>query len=143
MIGSRARFPKPLELYKPLLFFGDNIVASEHNEWKRYRKISAPAFTEVRTRCTSFLVRASCCNRLVKPNNKLVWDETIRVINDLFDNVWGNQDEITVDHILEVFMPVRCNHPYIPFGLRSDPSFPGYPLYSLRGGFWTSYCLER
>ncbi|KAJ3484828.1 hypothetical protein NLI96_g5371 [Meripilus lineatus] len=85
VIGSRARFPKPLELYKPLLFFGDNIVASEHNEWKRYRKISAPAFTE--------------------PNNKLVWDETIRVINDLFDNVWGNQDEITVDHILEVFMP--------------------------------------
>ncbi|KAJ3484838.1 hypothetical protein NLI96_g5368 [Meripilus lineatus] len=85
VIGSRARFPKPVELYKPLLFFGDNIVASEHDEWKRYRKISAPAFTE--------------------PNNKLVWDETILVINDLFENVWGNQDEIVVDHILEVLMP--------------------------------------
>lgn len=27
--------------------FGPHIVASEHDEWKRYRKVSAPAFTEV------------------------------------------------------------------------------------------------
>ncbi|KAJ3484829.1 hypothetical protein NLI96_g5370 [Meripilus lineatus] len=85
VIGSRVRFPKPIELYKPILFFGDNVVASEHDQWKRHRKISAPAFTE--------------------PNNKLVWHETIHVINDLFDNVWGNRDEIAVDHIREVFMP--------------------------------------
>jgi hypothetical protein len=43
----RARFPKPLEQYKLLQFFGGNIVASEGDEWKRYRKISAPAFSEV------------------------------------------------------------------------------------------------
>lgn len=55
----------------------------------------------------SFLVSVACCDRRVKPNNKLVWHETIHVINDLFDNVWGNRDEIAVDHIREVFMPVR------------------------------------
>lgn len=43
----RARFPKPIEQYKLLQFFGGNIVASEGDDWKRYRKISAPAFSEV------------------------------------------------------------------------------------------------
>jgi cytochrome P450 len=27
--------------------FGPNIVASEGEEWKKYRKIAAPAFSEV------------------------------------------------------------------------------------------------
>jgi len=44
---SRARFPKPVYLYSPLSVFGPNIVASEGEEWKRYRTISAPAFSEV------------------------------------------------------------------------------------------------
>ncbi|THG95398.1 hypothetical protein EW026_g6249 [Hermanssonia centrifuga] len=54
--AHRARFPKPVEYYGALSFFGRNIVASEGEEWKRYRKVTAPAFSE--------------------PNNKLVWDET-------------------------------------------------------------------
>jgi cytochrome P450 len=45
---SRARFPKPVNLYATLLVFGTNIVASEGEEWKKYRKIAAPAFSEVR-----------------------------------------------------------------------------------------------
>jgi cytochrome P450 len=44
---SRARFPKPVDNYKILSFFGKNIVASEGDEWKKYRKISAPAFSDV------------------------------------------------------------------------------------------------
>jgi cytochrome P450 len=44
----RARFPKPLEQYRLLTFFGGNIVSSEGEDWKRYRKIAAPAFSEVR-----------------------------------------------------------------------------------------------
>ena len=44
----RSRFPKPLEQYQLLTFFGENIVAVEGDEWKRYRKITAPAFSEVR-----------------------------------------------------------------------------------------------
>ena len=33
--------------YKVLASFGPNIVASEGEEWKKYRKIAAPAFSEV------------------------------------------------------------------------------------------------
>lgn len=86
IIGSRARFPKPLELYTPLLVFGRNIVASEHDEWKRYRKIAGPAFTE--------------------PNNRLVWQETVNVMNDLFNNVWKDQREVVLDHALKITMPI-------------------------------------
>ncbi|KAA1472086.1 cytochrome P450 [Dentipellis sp. KUC8613] len=83
---SRARFPKPVERYKVLTFFGRNIVASEHDEWKRYRKVSAPAFSE--------------------RNNKLVWDETVKIMVDMFDNVWKNQLEVTVDHCVEITLPI-------------------------------------
>lgn len=87
IVGSRSRFPKPVQQYTLLLFFGKNIVASEHEEWKKYRKISQPAFTE--------------------RNNKLVWDETISIMNDLFDNVWGAQKKVVeVEHALDITMPL-------------------------------------
>jgi hypothetical protein len=47
--SSRARFPKPVHLYTPLTVFGINIVASEGEEWKKFRKIVAPTFSEVRS----------------------------------------------------------------------------------------------
>jgi cytochrome P450 len=47
--SSRHRFPKPLDHYRLLLVFGTNIVASEGDEWKRFRKITAPAFSDVCT----------------------------------------------------------------------------------------------
>jgi len=82
----RARFPKPMFRYRVLAAFGPNIVASEGEEWKKYRKITAPAFSE--------------------RNNKLVWDETIRIMNDLFDNVWGDRSEIVVDHCVDITLPI-------------------------------------
>jgi hypothetical protein len=39
-------------------------------------------------------------------NNKLVWDETIRIMEDLFDNVWGDRSEIVVDHFADITLPV-------------------------------------
>ena len=47
-MSNRFKFPKPLEMYKPLEPYGPHIVASDYNEWKRYRKVCAPAFAEVR-----------------------------------------------------------------------------------------------
>jgi cytochrome P450 len=82
----RARFPKPLYRYKIVAVFGANIVASEGEEWKKYRKIAAPAFSE--------------------KNNKLVWDETIRIMMDLFDNVWGDRSEVVVDHCADITLPI-------------------------------------
>ena len=43
----RSLFPKALENYGSLSFYGPNIVVSEHEEWKKYKKIAAPAFSEV------------------------------------------------------------------------------------------------
>ena len=40
-------------------------------------------------------------------NNKLVWDETIQIMMDMFDNVWGDRSEIVVDHCLDITLPVR------------------------------------
>lgn len=44
---SQAKISKDLNHYTPLAIFGPNIVVSEGDEWKKYRKISAPAFSEV------------------------------------------------------------------------------------------------
>ncbi|KAJ7340865.1 cytochrome P450 [Mycena albidolilacea] len=83
---SRARFPKPVHRYESLVFFGRNIVASEGDEWKKYRKVSAPAFSE--------------------KNNKLVWDESVRIMADMFNTRWNNADEVTIDHCVEITLPI-------------------------------------
>ncbi|KAG2128701.1 cytochrome P450 [Suillus clintonianus] len=81
-----GRFPKPLGQYKIITFFGENIVASEGDQWKRYRKIVAPAFSE--------------------RNNRLVWDATIQIMLDLFDTMWAGQDEVVVDHGVDLTLPI-------------------------------------
>ncbi|KAH9485050.1 Cytochrome P450 monooxygenase 124 [Psilocybe cubensis] len=83
---SRARFPKPVHHYKTLSFYGKNIVASEGEEWKKYRKISAPAFSD--------------------RNNKLVWDSSIKIVEGLFNDVWGKRDVIEVDHCVDITLPI-------------------------------------
>ena len=102
--SSRHRFPKPVEQYKVLLFFGANIVASEGEEWKKFRKITAPAFSDVRPvwyNSDILLLTFS-----IQRNNRLVWDETSLIMLDLFDNVWIDQDEIVVDHCVDITLQV-------------------------------------
>ena len=48
VFSSRLKFPKPVESYGILNFFGRNILTTEFTEWKQHRKISAPAFSVVR-----------------------------------------------------------------------------------------------
>ncbi|EKM58126.1 uncharacterized protein PHACADRAFT_252187 [Phanerochaete carnosa HHB-10118-sp] len=79
MTAARSRFPKPVEIYDILSLYGPNIVASEHDAWKRYRRICSPGFSE--------------------KNNRLVWSETVRVVTELFD-IWVGKDEIVVDDAL-------------------------------------------
>lgn len=102
----RARFPKPVQQYRILQFWGNNIVASEGEEWKRFRKISAPAFSEV---CFS-PYQSSYGTQwwyAIQRNNRLVWEETVRIMVDLFDNLWENKPEIVVDHAVDITLPVR------------------------------------
>ena len=42
-------------------------------------------------------------------NNKLVWDETRLIMQDLFDTVWGDRAEIAVEHAVDVTLPVRTS----------------------------------
>ncbi|KAK1227361.1 hypothetical protein PQX77_009645 [Marasmius sp. AFHP31] len=80
-IGSqRHKYPKPLAQYKPLDIFGRNIISTEGDEWKKNRKIASPAFSE--------------------RNNRLVWEESIRMLTEFFDVVWGDKEEISVDNFL-------------------------------------------
>ena len=39
-------------------------------------------------------------------NNRLVWDETIRILEDLFHNVWEDKDVVEVDHVLDITVGV-------------------------------------
>lgn len=86
---SRARFPKPVGDYAFLRIFGDNIVASEGDDWKRYRRVSAPAFSE--------------------KNNKLVWDETVKIMQSMFHDLWNDAPQVTVDHCVDITLPVRAS----------------------------------
>ena len=49
-------------------------------------------------------------------NNKLVWDETIRIMTDLFENVWGDRSEVVVDHCVDITLSV-CSlwHRFYPY----------------------------
>jgi len=53
--SSRIEFPKPTEQYAVLRLFGRNILTEEGEEWKKYKRICAPAFSEVRTSTMSVL----------------------------------------------------------------------------------------
>lgn len=88
--SSRARFPKPLEDYEPLKIFGPNVLTSEGEEWKRYRKVVAPAFSD--------------------RNYKMVWDETVRIVNGFFDTAWGDQEVVVVDHcVSDLTLPISLS----------------------------------
>ncbi|KZV96286.1 cytochrome P450 [Exidia glandulosa HHB12029] len=84
---SSQRFPKPLKFYDLINIFGPNVVGSDGATWKKHRKPSAPAFSE--------------------RNNKLVWDESLKVILSLFETeAWRDKEEITIDHALDVTLPM-------------------------------------
>jgi hypothetical protein len=83
--------------------FGANVVASEGEEWKKYRKIVAPAFSEVCPERRSSLNPEYHYQR----NNELIWDETLRIMMDMFENVWSDKSEVVIDHCVEITLPVR------------------------------------
>lgn len=40
-------------------------------------------------------------------NNRLVWDETINIVKELSDDVWRGKNEVTMDNIVDLTVPVR------------------------------------
>ena len=43
---------------------------------------------------------------LYQRNNKLVWDAAFQTMNGLFNEVWAGKDIISVDHAVEITLPV-------------------------------------
>lgn len=84
--SDRAKFSKPLAVYKILMFYGSNVVVTEGEEWKRHRKISAPSFSE--------------------RNNRLVWDETISIMRELCEDVWAGKSAVPISSIVDLTVPI-------------------------------------
>ena len=100
------RFPKPVELYGVLKFFGSNIVTSEFDEWKPHRKVAAPAFSEVRG---YHLTAPSPTNNGSQKNNKLAFEASVRAVTSLFEGEWLGRQEIIVHDALHLTMTVSSN----------------------------------
>ena len=112
--SSRFRFPKPVHQYSSLKFFGSNIIASEGDEWRKYRKVVAPAFSDVSVTCDTHLQYLSLIFTPFKRNNRLVWDESIKVVQDMFETVWENKERVVVDDCLDVTLPVTIRTYFVP-----------------------------
>ena len=54
------------------------------------------------SRLVGFVHRSPDPEYWCQKNNKLVWDETVRIMVDLFDNVWGDRPEVVVDHCVDI-----------------------------------------
>ena len=39
-------------------------------------------------------------------NNKLVWDETVKIMHGLFNDLWASQDVVSVNHVVDLTLPV-------------------------------------
>lgn len=78
--ASRPVFPKPLEMFKIFQMFGKSVLTVEGAEWSRQRKMTSPAFSDA--------------------NLRYVWDQTIRIVENLFDSDWSSRgDEIVLDDV--------------------------------------------
>ncbi|XP_006461186.1 hypothetical protein AGABI2DRAFT_150975 [Agaricus bisporus var. bisporus H97] len=84
-LATVRRFPKPVQIYEAINIYGRNILSTDGELWKKYRRISAPSFSE--------------------KNNRLVWAETLRIVDDLVDNIWNNTDA-TIAHGVDITLPL-------------------------------------
>ena len=110
-----------MEQYEVLKFFGSNIVVTEFDEWKRHRKIVAPAFSEVRNHWWTRCHLEDVLNDCLQKNNKLAFEESVRAITSLYHGGWRDKQEIVVDEVLHFTMAVSSAMRLLAGG---DPNRP-------------------
>ncbi|KDQ07501.1 hypothetical protein BOTBODRAFT_38802 [Botryobasidium botryosum FD-172 SS1] len=86
MIHDKATFPK--KEFFLLALYGPNVVTSGDEEAKRHRRIVAPSFSD--------------------RNNKLVWQETARIVEEMFVH-WGQKETISVKHVVDITLPLALH----------------------------------
>lgn len=37
-----------------------------------------------------------------------MWEETVKIMTDLFENVWGEKQEVVYDNVLDLTLPVSA-----------------------------------
>ena len=81
-------------------------MVADFDEWKRHRKVIAPAFSEVRN-CSrmqrhfeGMLIDSS------QKNNKLAFEESLTVITSLYEGDWNGKHEVVIDDTLSLTMAV-------------------------------------
>ncbi|KAG2009641.1 614/534 cytochrome P450 [Coprinopsis cinerea AmutBmut pab1-1] len=94
ILSSRSRFPKPVELYDKLEIYGPSVVTTEDEEWRKYRRLVAPGFTD--------------------RNNRFVWRESVRVVRELVGDVWGWKEDgggqrVVVEHCNEITLAIALS----------------------------------
>ncbi|KAH7338264.1 cytochrome P450 [Rhizoctonia solani] len=77
---SRNNFVKDTDAYTILKGFGSNLLVVEGEEWKRQRRIAAPAFSD--------------------KNNRLVWDTAKQFIQQMIDG-WESKKSIIIHDVNE------------------------------------------
>ncbi|KAG8694806.1 hypothetical protein FRC08_008248, partial [Ceratobasidium sp. 394] len=83
---SRTTFTKPVKDYGTLDVFGPNLVVTEGDQWKRQRRICAPAFSD--------------------RNNSYVWSTTTSLVDEMMAT-WTKHDPTRISNICEdVTMPL-------------------------------------
>ncbi|QRV72923.1 cytochrome P450 family protein [Ceratobasidium sp. AG-Ba] len=88
VFASRSTFVKHTKDYGTLNAFGPNLVATEGDQWKRMRRICAPAFSD--------------------RNNNYVWSTTTELVDEMTSN-WANDEPTVVNDI--------CQDMTVPLGL--------------------------
>ncbi|KAF8597590.1 cytochrome P450 [Ceratobasidium sp. AG-I] len=81
--SGRSAFRKRFEDYALLRIFGSNLLVAEGEEWKRQRRICAPAFSD--------------------RNNHLVWATAMGFMNDVIES-WAPGEVIRIHDVCEEFI---------------------------------------
>lgn len=82
--SRRLDFPKPLEVYSSLQLYGDNVVVTEGQLWRRHRKVTAPSFSE--------------------KNNRVVWDESLQQARAILTHWTGGKPSSQTLHDMDADM---------------------------------------
>ena len=88
IMARGADFPKASHLYKTVDIYGENILASEGETWRRHRKLMAPLFSE--------------------KNNQLVWKQTLECCDTLLSS-WTSEPGRTIRTLAKDTMRLSLN----------------------------------
>ena len=81
--ADRHIFPESVAEYEALDVFGGNLLSTEGPDWKRHRSVAMSSFNEV----SSSHVISKYSSNSDTPNVALVWSESLRIINDWFEQL--------------------------------------------------------